>query len=54
MMNEPQDFDADVDLEDDADEWDDEWDEETLGLDWNEAEAQNVVRDVIPVRGFAD
>ncbi len=53
-MNEMQDFDADVDLDDDADDWDDEWDEETLGLDWNEAEAQNVVRDVIPVRGFAD
>ncbi len=31
-----------------------EWDEETLGLDWNEAEAQNVVREVIPIRGYAD
>jgi hypothetical protein len=31
-----------------------DWDEETLGLDWNEAEAQNVVREVIPLRGFAD
>lgn len=30
----------------------DEWDEETLGLDWNEAEAQRVVRDVIPQRGW--
>jgi hypothetical protein len=31
-----------------------DWDEETLGLDWNEAEAQNVVREVIPMRGFGD
>jgi hypothetical protein len=31
-----------------------DWDEETLGLDWNEAEAQNVVREVIPMRGYAD
>jgi hypothetical protein len=31
-----------------------DWDEETLGLDWNEADAANVVREVIPVRGYAD
>jgi hypothetical protein len=31
-----------------------EWDEETLGLDWNEADAQSVVREVIPTRGFGD
>jgi hypothetical protein len=28
----------------------DEWDEETLGLDWNEADEQTLVRDVIPSR----
>jgi hypothetical protein len=31
-----------------------DWDEETLGLDWNEADAQTLVRDVIPMRGFGD
>lgn len=24
------------------------WDEETLGLDWNEADTQSVVREVVP------
>jgi hypothetical protein len=46
------------DFQDDALEFDDdldgdeadEWDEETLGLDWNEADAQRVVQDVIPSR----
>lgn len=27
-----------------------EWDEEDLGLDWNEADARRLVRDVIPQR----
>jgi hypothetical protein len=56
MKNAPQDFeDETLDLDDDdADQWDDEWDEETLGLDWNEADAQKLVRDVIPARGLAD
>jgi hypothetical protein len=31
-----------------------DWDEETLGLDWNEADAQTLVRDVIPMQGFGD
>jgi hypothetical protein len=31
-----------------------DWDEETLGLDWNEADAQTLVREVIPMRGWAD
>ena len=26
------------------------WDEETLGLDWNEADAQTLVRDVVSER----
>jgi hypothetical protein len=37
--------------------WDDEaedWDEETLGLDWNEADAQSLVREVIPSRGLGE
>jgi hypothetical protein len=28
----------------------DDWDEETLGLDWNEADEQSLVRDVVPGR----
>jgi hypothetical protein len=31
-----------------------DWDEETLGLDWNEADAQNVLREVVPLHGDAD
>ena len=36
-------------FEDELDDADD-WDEETLGLDWNEADEQNLVRDVVPGR----
>jgi hypothetical protein len=55
MKNAPPELeDETLDLDDDADQWDDDWDEETLGLDWNEADAQNLVRDVIPARGLAD
>ena len=46
-----EDFEAEPEF---ADEEAEEWDEETLGLDWNESEAQSVVRDVIPMRGYAD
>ena len=38
------------DLEPDPGELDEEaedWDEETLGLDWNEADTQTVVREVV-------
>ena len=35
----PEDLDDDFEAED--------WDEETLGLDWNEAEAHDVVREVV-------
>jgi hypothetical protein len=31
-----------------------DWDEETLGLDFNEADAQTLVREVVPTRGFGD
>jgi hypothetical protein len=50
--DEPQ-FEEDLDAGADADAGED-WDEETLGLDWNEADAQNLVREVIPARGWAD
>ena len=46
-----EDYEADPEV---LDEEAEEWDEETLGLDWNEADAQNVVREVIPIRGYAD
>jgi hypothetical protein len=46
-----EDYEADVAT---LDEEAEDWDEETLGLDWNEADAQTVFRDVIPVRGYAD
>jgi hypothetical protein len=36
------------------DEGAEDWDEETLGLDFNEADAQTLVREVIPTRGFGD
>jgi hypothetical protein len=36
-------------VDDDLDDADD-WDEETLGLDWNEADEQSLVRDVVPGR----
>jgi hypothetical protein len=41
-----EDFDDEVESPDDAD----DWDEETLGLDWNEADEQTLVRDVVPGR----
>ncbi len=31
-----------------------EWDEETLGLDWNDSDAQNVVREVVPLEEAFD
>ena len=37
-----EDFDDDLELEIEAD----EWDEEALGLEWDESEAQSVVRDL--------
>jgi hypothetical protein len=37
-----EDFDDDIELEGEID----EWDEETLGLDWDEGEAQSIVRDL--------
>jgi hypothetical protein len=37
-----EDFDDDLELEIEAD----EWDEETLGLEWDESEAQSIVRDL--------
>jgi hypothetical protein len=47
---EPDQIEFDDDVEDEAE----DWDEETLGLDWNEADAVSVVRDVVPTRGWAD
>ena len=29
-----------------------DWDEETLGLDWNEADARDVVREVVSLEEF--
>ena len=37
-------------LEDDFEAED--WDEETLGLDWNEADARSVVREVVSLEDF--
>ncbi|HEV8107886.1 MAG TPA: hypothetical protein VGP97_10210 [Burkholderiales bacterium] len=37
-----EDFDDDLELDIEAD----EWDEEALGLEWDESEAQSVVRDL--------
>jgi hypothetical protein len=37
-----EDFDDDIELEGNAD----EWDEDALGLEWDEADAQSVVRDL--------
>jgi hypothetical protein len=37
-----EDFDDDIELEGDAD----EWDEDALGLEWDEADAQSIVRDL--------
>jgi hypothetical protein len=44
-------FEEDLDATADAGE---DWDEETLGLDWDEADAQTLVREVIPGRGWDD
>ncbi len=41
-------------IEFDDDEEAEEWDEETLGLDWNEADAQSLVREVVPTHSWAD
>lgn len=50
-----QEFEPDpVEFEDDADEEAEDWDEETLGLDWNEADAVSVVREVVPTRGWGE
>jgi hypothetical protein len=40
-----EDFDDDVELDSEGGEGED-WDEETLGLEWDESEAQSVVRDL--------
>ena len=40
--------------ETELDEEAEDWDEETLGLDWSEADAQTLVREVIPGRGPGD
>jgi hypothetical protein len=37
-----EDFDDDIELEGE----DEAWDEDTLGLEWDESEAQSVVRDL--------
>jgi hypothetical protein len=37
-----EDFDDDLELDIEAD----EWDEEALGLEWDESEAQSIVRDL--------
>jgi hypothetical protein len=42
MDYEDEDFDDDIELEGE----DEAWDEETLGLEWDESEAQSVVRDL--------
>ena len=43
-----------VEFDDDVEDEAEDWDEETLGLDWNEADAVSVVREVVPTRGWAD
>ena len=45
-----QDYEPDLDLDEEAE----DWDEETLGLEWNEADAQSLVREVIPTRSFGE
>ena len=44
----------DEEFDDDVEEEAEDWDEETLGLDWNEADALNVVREVVPTRGWGE
>ena len=51
IQDDLQDYESDAAVTDQEAE---DWDEETLGLDWNEADAQSVVSEVIPMRGFAD
>jgi hypothetical protein len=46
-----EDYEADTEV---LDEGAEDWDEETLGLDFNEADTQTLVREVIPTRGFGD
>ena len=43
-----------VEFDDDVEDEAEDWDEETLGLDWNEADAVSLVREVVPTRGWAD
>ena len=51
MGDDLEEYEADVET---LDEEAEDWDEETLGLDWNEADAVSVVREVVPTRGWAD
>jgi hypothetical protein len=50
-LDELESYEAEPEVLDDGAE---DWDEETLGLDFNEADEQTLVREVIPVRGFGD
>lgn len=50
-LDDLEDDDADTEILDEGAEG---WDEETLGLDFNEADAQSLLREVIPTRGFGD
>jgi len=43
-----------VEFDDDVEDEAEDWDEETLGLDWNEADAVSLVREVVPTRNWAD
>jgi hypothetical protein len=47
---EPEVLELEQDLEDDVEAED--WDEEDLGLDWNEADARSVVREVVSLEDF--
>jgi hypothetical protein len=50
-LDDLEDYEAETDV---VDEGAEDWDEETLGLDFNEADTQTLVREVIPMRGFGD
>jgi hypothetical protein len=50
-LDELENYDAEPDT---VDEGAEDWDEETLGLDFNEADAQTLLREVIPARSFGD
>ena len=50
-LDELENYEAEPEFDDEGAE---DWDEETLGLDFNEADAQTLLRDVIPARGFGD